>query len=278
MSEMELWFTEKQTPDMGITCKIIKTLYTTKTDYQDLAIIETKQFDRMLVLDGVIQTTIKDEFCYHELISHVALFTHPNPKTVAVIGGGDGGVIREILKHKSVEKAYLIEIDNKVVEASKKYLPEISCALDDPRAEVIITDGIKFVAEHNNMFDVIIVDSTDPVGPAVGLFEDNFYKSVYNCLMEDGIFVAQTESPFFNKELISNVFKTVKSLFPITRLYTGFVPTYPSGAWTFTLGSKKYDPLETNFLEREEIETKYYNFDLHKALFALPNFVKEIIK
>ncbi|ACM60414.1 spermidine synthase [Caldicellulosiruptor bescii] len=278
MAEMELWFTEQQTPDLGFTCKITKTIYTAKTQYQDLAILETKQFGRMLVLDGAVQTTIADEFCYHELISHVPLFTHPNPKKVAVIGGGDGGVIREILKHDEVEKAYLIEIDREVIEASKKYLPEISCALDDERAEVIITDGIKFVSENKNMFDVIIVDSTDPVGPAVGLFQDSFYKAVFECLKEDGLFVAQTESPFYDQDLIKNVFHAVKSIFPITRLYLGFIPTYPSGLWSFTLGSKKYDPLEVDVSRIKRIDTKYYNPELHKALFALPTFVQEIIK
>ncbi|MEZ0536091.1 polyamine aminopropyltransferase [Caldicellulosiruptoraceae bacterium PP1] len=275
---MELWFTEKQTPDLGITCKVSRTLYTQKTEYQDLAVIDTKQFGRMLVLDGTVQTTVEDEFCYHELISHVALFTHPNPEYVAVIGGGDGGVIREILKHNSVKKAYLIEIDKYVVEASKKYFPEISVALDDPRSEVIITDGIKYVAENKNKFDVVIVDSTDPVGPAVGLFQEEFYRSIFECLKDDGIFVAQTESPFFNKDLIRSVFSTVKGIFPITRLYAGFVPTYPSGAWTFTLGSKTYDPLEVDISKIEDIPTKYYNKQVHKALFALPNFVNDIIK
>lgn len=278
MTEMELWFTEQQTPDLGFTCKVTKTIYTTKTKYQDLAILETKQFGKMLVLDGAVQTTIADEFCYHELIAHVPLFTHPNPKKVAVIGGGDGGVIREILKHDEVEKAYLIEIDQEVIEASKKYLPEISCALDDKRAEVIITDGIKFVSEHKNMFDVIIVDSTDPVGPAVGLFESNFYQAVYECLKEDGLFVAQTESPFYDQELIRNVFHSIKSIFPITRLYLGFIPTYPSGLWSFTMGSKKYDPLETDISKIKRIDTKYYNPELHKALFALPTFVQKIIE
>ncbi len=278
MAEMELWFTEQQTPDLGFTCKITKTIYTAKTKYQDLAILETKQFGRMLVLDGAVQTTIADEFCYHELIAHVPLFTHPNPKKVAVIGGGDGGVIREILKHEEVEKAYLIEIDQEVIEASKKYLPEISCALDDKRAEVIITDGIKFVSENKNMFDVIIVDSTDPVGPAVGLFETNFYQAVYECLKEDGLFVAQTESPFYDQELIRNVFHSIKSIFPITRLYLGFIPTYPSGLWSFTMGSKKYDPLEVDISKIKRIDTRYYNPELHKALFALPTFVKKIIE
>ncbi len=274
---MELWYTEKQTPNVGITCKISKTLHTEKTEYQDMAMIETEQFGRMLVLDGTVQTTIRDEFVYHEMITHVPLFTHPNPKKVLVIGGGDGGAIREILKHPTIEKAVLVEIDGSVVEVSKKFLPEISCALDDERAEVLITDGIEYVKNHKNEFDIITVDSTDPVGPAVGLFALDFYKNIYEALKEDGIFVAQTESPFYNDELIRRVFKDIKSLFSITRLYLCSIPTYPSGLWSFTMGSKKYDPLHVNTEQIPEIDTKYYSGRIHKSIFSLPKFVEELL-
>jgi spermidine synthase len=275
---MELWYTEYQTPDVGITCKTTRTLHTEKTQYQEMALIETKQFGRMLVLDGTVQTTIEDEFVYHEMITHIPLFTHANPKRALVIGRGDGGVIREILKHPSIEKAVLVEIDGRVVEVSKKYLPEISCALEDKRVEVNIADGIKYVQEHRKEFDVILVDSTDPVGPAVGLFAVDFYKSIYEALNDDGIFVAQTESPFFHKDLIRNVFKDVKSVFPIARLYTCAIPTYPSGYWSFTMGSKKYDPLKTDISRIPEIDTKYYCPEIHKAVFALPRFAAELVK
>jgi spermidine synthase len=275
---MELWYTEYQTPDVGITCKTTRTLHTEKTQYQEMALIETKQFGRMLVLDGTVQTTIEDEFVYHEMITHIPLFTHANPKRTLVIGGGDGGAIREILKHPSIEKAVLVEIDGRVVEVSKKYLPEISCALEDKRVEVNIADGIKYVQEHRKEFDVILVDSTDPVGPAVGLFAVDFYKSIYEALNDDGIFVAQTESPFFHKDLIRNVFKDVKSVFPIARLYTCAIPTYPSGYWSFTMGSKKYDPLKTDISRIPEIDTKYYCPEIHKAVFALPRFAAELVK
>lgn len=274
---MELWFTELQTPNLGITCKTMKTHHTEKTEYQDLALIETAQFGRMLVLDGMVQTTVADEFVYHEMITHVPLFTHKNPRKALVIGGGDGGAIREILKHDSIEKAVLVEIDGKVVETGRKYLPEISCALDSPRAEVQIEDGIKYVNEHKNEFDVIMVDSTEPVGPAVGLFQIDFYRSIYNALKDDGILVAQTESPFFNRDLIRKVFKDIKSLFPVTRLYTCAIPTYPSGYWSFTMGSKKYDPLETDVSAIPDIGTRYYCADVHRAAFALPVFVKQLI-
>lgn len=274
---MELWYTEYQTRNVGITCKTNKTYHTEKTKYQEIALIDTEQFGRMLVLDGTVQTTIQDEFVYHEMITHVPLFTHKNPEKVLVIGGGDGGAIREILKHPTVKKAVLVEIDGRVVEISKKYLPEISCALDDERVEVCIADGIKYVETHKNEFDVIMVDSTDPVGPAVGLFKIDFYKSIYQALKEDGIFVAQTESPFFHRDLIRDVYKDVKSLFSVTRLYTCAIPTYPSGYWSFTIGSKKYDPLETDTSSIHCIETRYYCPEIHKAAFALPKFVADIL-
>jgi spermidine synthase len=274
---MELWYTEKQTENTGITCKVTETLVKEKTKYQDLSIIETQQYGRMLVLDGMVQTTIEDEYVYHEMITHIPLFTHSNPKKAAVVGGGDGGAIREILKHPSVEKAYLVEIDERVVENSKKYLPEISCALSDPRCEVIIGDGIEFIKNHPNTFDVIIVDSTEPVGPAVGLFARDFYSSIYNSLKEDGIFVAQTESPFFNKDLIKRVYPSISGIFPITRLYLASIPTYPSGLWSFTLGSKKYDPLQIDENTILDIDTKYYTGAIHKSVFRLPRFVSQLL-
>ena len=275
---MDLWFTEYQTPSLGITCKTKKTYHTEKTEYQEMALIETEQFGRMLVLDGTVQTTIADEYVYHEMITHVPLFTHKKPKKALVIGGGDGGAIREIIKHPTIEKAVLVEIDGRVVEVSKQYLPEISCALDDKRVTVEIADGIKYVSGHKGEFDVITVDSTDPVGPAVGLFALDFYKSIYEALTDDGIFVAQTESPFFHKELIRKVYKDISSLFPVARLYTCAIPTYPSGFWSFTMGSKKYDPLDTDISRIPSIDTKYYCPAIHKACFALPRFAEELLK
>ncbi|GAV24886.1 spermidine synthase [Carboxydothermus islandicus] len=277
---MELWFTEKQTPNVGITCKITKTLHTETTPFQELAVIETLQFGRMLVLDGMVQTTIADEFVYHEMIAHVALNTHPNPEKVMVIGGGDGGTIREIVKHPKVKKAVLVEIDERVIEVSKQYLPEIAAALmGNPKVEVRVEDGIKHVKEHKGEYDVIIIDSTEPVGPAVELFSEDFYKNVYESLKEDGIMVAQTESPFFNRDIIKNSFTRIGKNFPITRLYFATVPTYPSGVWTFTLGSKKFDPLA---VKKEDIfvdpSNKYYNAEVHFGAFMLPNFIAEIIK
>lgn len=276
---MELWYTEKQTEEFGITAKISETLYTEKTEFQQLDIIQTNQFGRMLVLDGCVMTTDVDEFVYHEMITHVALNTHPNPKKVLVVGGGDGGAIREIVKHASVEKAVLAEIDGGVIEHSKTYFPQIACELTgNPRVDVQVIDGIKHIHDHKGEYDVIIIDSTDPVGPAVGLFEKGFYQGIYDALKPDGILVAQTESPWFHKELITRVFKDLKSIFPITRLFTASIPTYPSGLWSFTIASKQHDPLEVDASKIKDLNTKYYSAEIHHSVFKLPNFVADLVR
>ncbi|WML35782.1 polyamine aminopropyltransferase [Clostridium sp. OS1-26] len=275
---MDMWLKEGQIEDAAMTYKIKETLVTKKTEYQDLAIVDTYALGRMLVLDGIVQTTIKDEYVYHEMISHIPLFTHPNPKKVLVVGGGDGGAIREVLKHPSVDKAVLCEIDKNVVDECKRFLPEISCALEDPRCEVFIGDGIKYVHEHKNEFDVVIVDSTDPFGAAEGLFGGSFYKEIFECLTEDGIFIAQTETPFYLPDVVKRVYEDAKAVFPITKLFMAGIPTYPSGFWSFTVGSKKYDPETIDLSNTIDIETKYYTKKLHNACFVLPKFVEDLTK
>lgn len=275
---MELWYTEKQTGNYGITAKITETLVQEQTEFQNLVIIDTVEFGRMLVLDGMVMTTIKDEFVYHEMVVHPAMVTHPAPKHVLVVGGGDGGAIREVLKHPQVEKAVLVEIDGKVVEYSKQYLPEIAGELDNPRVEVIINDGYMHIHENKNKYDVIMVDSTEPVGPAVHLFEKGFYQGIYDALKDDGIFVAQTDNPWFKGDLIRQVHRDVKEIFPLVRVYQANIPTYPSGMWTFTMGSKKYDPLQVDPAAIPTFATKYYTADLHKAAFVLPKFVADLLE
>lgn len=273
---MSIWFTEKQTANFGITAKINQTLAAVKTDYQDLKMLETEEWGNMLVLDDMVMTTENDEFVYHEMVAHVPLFTHPNPKKVLVVGGGDGGAIREVLKHESVEKATLVDIDGAVIEYSKKYLPSIAGALDDKRVAVKIDDGFMYIAKSEREFDVILVDSTEPVGPAVNLFTQGFYAGISKALKDDGIFVAQTDNPWFKADLIRQVFHDVKEIFPVTKLYTANIPTYPSGLWTFTMGSKIHDPLKVKEERFTAIATKYYTPEIHFASFALPRFVKEL--
>jgi spermidine synthase len=275
---MDMWLKEMQIENAAMTYKVKETLVRKKTEFQDLAILDTYEFGRMLVLDGIVQTTVKDEFVYHEMISHIPLFTHKKPERVLVVGGGDGGVIREILKHPVVKEAVLCEIDGAVIEECKKYLPEISCALSDPRCTVIVGDGIKYVKENKNAFDIVIVDSTDPFSIAEGLFGGNFYKDIHEALKEDGIFIAQTETPFFLPDTVKKVFNDAKEIFPITRLFMAAIPTYPGGYWSFTIGSKKYDPLEADVKKIQGFETRYYTPELHKACFVLPKYIKDIIE
>lgn len=276
--DIGLWFTEQQTKDMRISVRVKQILHREETPFQSLAVLDTDQFGRMLVLDNIIQTNIADEFVYHEMITHVALNTHAAPKKVLVIGGGDGGAVREIIKHQSVEKAVHCEIDGAVIEASRRFLPEISCALDDPRVEIIVDDGIKHVKENRDTYDVIMVDSTDPIGPAVGLFSAAFYRDIFASLKDDGIFVAQTESPFFNRDFIPGLYQDIAGIFPVTRLYLAVVPTYPGGLWTFTMGSKKHDPLKVDISKIPPLDTKYYSPAVHQACFVLPPFVKELLE
>ncbi|MBA4536594.1 polyamine aminopropyltransferase [Bacillus aquiflavi] len=275
---MSIWFTEKQTDHFGITMKINRTLHSELTPYQKLDIVETAEWGNMLILDNMVMTTQKDEFVYHEMIAHVPLFTHPKPENILVVGGGDGGVIREILKHPAVKKATLVDIDGKVIEYSKHFLPDIAGMLADERVNVKIDDGFMHIAKSENEYDVIIVDSTEPVGPAVNLFTKGFYAGIAKALKTDGLFVAQTDNPWFKADLIREVHRDVRGIFPITRLYIANIPTYPSGMWTFTIGSKKYDPLEINDNRFTDIETKYYTEELHKAAFVLPKFVADLVK
>ncbi|MBP2645099.1 MAG: speE [Firmicutes bacterium] len=277
---MELWFSEKQTPNLSMSARIKETLYMGESNYQEIAVVDTYEFGRMLVLDGVFQTSLFDEYIYHEMIAHVPLFTHPDPKRVLVIGGGDGGSMREVIRHTSVELAEMVEIDGLVVDVCKKYLPEISAALltDNPRVNLTIGDGIGHMARAENTYDVIIVDCSDPIGPGEGLFTYNFYKDVYKALKPDGLFVQQTESPFYHQQLLKRLNRDISSLFPITRTYLAHIPLYPGGTHSFTIGSKIYDPLAVDIVKIPSMNTRYYNLELHKNCFSLPNFVQNLLK
>ncbi|AYO30655.1 polyamine aminopropyltransferase [Biomaibacter acetigenes] len=272
---MELWFSEYQSKNVRFSLRIKDMLYSRKTPYQFLSVFETEEMGRIMTLDDVVQLTTRDEFVYHEMISHVPLFTHRSPEKVLVIGGGDGGTIREILKHP-VKKVHLVEIDEQVIEASKKFFPSLSLGFSDPRTSIFCEDGIEFV-KNNKGYDVIIIDSTDPLGPAVGLFSREFYKDVFSALNNDGIMVAQTESPFFYGDFLKRVYGDISSIFRFTNIYTAVIPTYPGAFWTFTMGSKSIDPTAVDPGELPDLDTKYYSRDIHKSCFVLPPFVKNII-
>lgn len=273
---MDLWITEKQTENLAISLRCKTALHREQTPYQDLLIVDTYQLGRMLLLDGCIMTTEVDEFIYHEMMAHVPLFTHPHPRRVLVVGGGDGGVVREVLKHPSVEEVVLAEIDARVIETSRQYFPTIARGLDHPRCKIMVGDGIAYVAEQERAFDVIIVDSTDPIGPAVGLFAEKFYRDVHRALTDDGLFVAQSESPFLNAAFIRDLQRRIGEIFPITTLYGCHIPTYPSGFWSIACGSKRHDPRHPVRLEERfgDLDTRYYEPALHRSAFVLPRFAR----
>lgn len=279
---MDLWYTEKHSDNVGITLKTTKTLFSGKSDYQQLDIVETLEFGRMMLLDGLVMVTERDEFIYHDMIVHPALFTHPAAKKVLVIGGGDGGSIREIMKHPEVELAVLCEIDGLVIDKSIELLPSLACDIDgsNPRVKLHVDDGLAYIREHQGEFDIILVDSTDPIGPAVGLFEEDFYHLVFSALKDDGIMIAQSESPFYHAEIQKKMYQNLRVVFPIVEMYQAFIPTYPSGFWSFAFASKQYHPLNDFDYERaaqRKFHTRYYNEELHRGAFMLPTFARENI-
>ncbi|WP_315116467.1 polyamine aminopropyltransferase [uncultured Clostridium sp.] len=280
---MELWFTEKHTEDVHFSIKVDKQIYSGKSDFQRIDVLETKEFGRALCIDGIIMLTQKDEFIYHDMIVHVPMATNPNIKNVLVIGAGDGGTVRELTRYNIIERIDMVEIDKLVVDVCKEYLPQTSCKLDDSRVNLYFEDGIKFVKKVENQYDLIIVDSTDPIGPGEGLFTREFYRDCFKALKEDGILVNQHESPYYayNANAMKRAHSRIKELFPIAKVYQAFIPTYASGHWLFGYASKKYDAskdLNEKAWNDLGLKTNYYNTELHKASFVLPNYVKDLLK
>lgn len=272
----ELWFTEEQTRDMRMSLRVDATLLHAQTPYQELAVLDTPEYGRMIVLDGAIQITERDEFCYSEMMAHVPLCAHPAPASVLIVGGGDGAVLREVLRHPCVARAVLVDIDEQVVEASRRFLPSVAASMDDPRAEVRCTDAIEYIRNAHGEFDVAIVDSTDPVDFAAGLFETPFYRDLRQALHEDGMVIAQTESPFSDASVVKGAYDALRRVFPEVRLCWGAMPTYPTGMWTYTVGSSSYDPSVP--VRSCPPGTRYYTPDVHRAAFALPAFLSELIR
>jgi spermidine synthase len=256
--------------------KIKDHLHSVRTDFQQIDVYETECFGRALVLDGVINVTEFDEFAYHEMIVHVPLHTHPAPRRVLIIGGGDGGSIREALKHPTVEEVHLCEIDREVIEACKQYMPSVAVGFDDKRVSVFCRDGAEFVKERKGYYDVIIVDSSDPWGPATVLFQQAFYQDMAGCLNDTGLIATQSESMFFDRSTIHTLLAFGQEIFAIGRYYYTLVPTYPSGTIGFFLGSKKSDPLQPRLCHIEGL--RYYNTAVHRTAFSLPPFVMQPVK
>ena len=236
---MELWFTEKHTANVYFSIKVDRQLYSGKSEFQRIDVFESKEFGRFLTLDGYIMLTEKDEFIYHEMITHVPMCVHPSAKRVLVIGGGDGGTVRELLRYPTIEHIDLVEIDELVVEVCRKYLPQTAGGLGDERVHPHFEDGLKFIRHCEDEYDLIIVDSTDPFGPGEGLFTKEFYGNCYTALKADGIMVNQHESPFYPDDAyaMQRAHKRIVESFPISKVYQAHIPTYPSGHWLFGFAS-----------------------------------------
>ena len=278
---MDFWFTEEQDEDVKFSIKVDKVLVTKQSKYQRIDIFSSNEFGKVLVLDGCLMVTEKDEYIYHEMVTHTAMATRPDIKKVLVIGGGDGGTVRELCKYDSIESIHLVEIDEDVITLCKEHLPTIASCLSHEKVTIFIEDGLPFVRKKSNEYDLIIVDSTDPFGPGESLFTKEFYGNCCNALTEKGILINQHESVFYDsyKDEARRVHYKIKSFFKHAKVFQAHIPTYPSGHWLFGFASKANDPLEfdENAWNDLGIKTKYYNTDIHKGAFYLPNSVKEAL-
>jgi spermidine synthase len=276
------WYEETLYPEWKQVVRMDKVFMQEKTGLQDLVIFENGLLGRVLGLDGVVQTTEADEYVYHEMMVHVPLISHANPEQVLIIGGGDGGILREVIRHRTVKKVVMVEIDKAVVDLSKEHLPSLSNgAFDDSRLELIIDDGAKFVKETQDRFDVIICDSTDPIGPGEVLFTQEFYGDCKNILRKGGIFVNQNGVPFLQSSEVKDTYQRRLPHFKDVGFYIAAIPSYFGGfmalGWATDEASYRHLSLEViqERLQRIDGELKYYNAEIHRACFALPNFIKQ---
>jgi spermidine synthase len=271
MKETEI--REFHTPGSGIFFRAQRRLLSEKTSFQKMEVYETASHGRVLLLDGLVQTTEKDEFFYHEMLVHPAMMSHPRPRDVLIIGGGDGGALREVLRHR-VRRAVLVEIDARVIEVCRKYFPGLAVSFGDRRTEIVVDDGNRFIRKTDRRFDVILVDSSDPVGPSAVLHRKAFYAELKRCLRPGGIIAAQAGAPLFHLEHLRKKRFFLKKLFSFALYYLGPVPTYPGGLWCYAFLSDRVDPMNRprrNFPRK----LRYYNSDVHRGAFALPEFLKE---
>ncbi|MBR4353798.1 MAG: polyamine aminopropyltransferase [Kiritimatiellae bacterium] len=279
---MELWYTDQHTDDVRFSMKASVQVASKKSAVQQIDILDTPAYGRVLVLDGGLMTTEKDEFIYHEMITHVPMAVNPNVRNVLVIGGGDGGTVRELVKYRKIESIDLVEVDKDVVLLAKKYLTFTSSKLKDKRVSVWFEEGLRYVRGKKAEYDLIIVDSSDPYGPAEGLFTREFYGTCFKALRDDGILINQHESPFYSahQRSVRDAHRHIAVEFPVSTVYQCHIPSYPSGHWLFGFASKKYHPIEDLDAARWNklgIRTRYYNTELHRGAFALPNYVKDLL-
>lgn len=279
---LDLWYSEYHCDDVRFSIKATKQLCSEQTPFQKIDFFESETYGTFFTIDGLMMVTQRDEFAYHDMITHVPMAVNPDIKRVLIIGGGDGGAAREMCRYKTVEHIDLVDIDERVVRLCQQYLPQTACALDhDPRVSMYFEDGLAFVKNApKGSYDLILVDSTDPVGPGEGLFTTEFYENCSRALSDDGILINQHESPFYDSYAheMNRAHKKIVKTFPIAKVYQFHMPTYPSGHWLFGFASKKFDPIKDFKPEKWNalgLKTKYYNTDIHCAAFALPTFVKE---
>nr|WP_319493135.1 polyamine aminopropyltransferase [uncultured Desulfobacter sp.] len=276
------WFSEvcSMWEGIAVSMKVDEVLCRKKSRFQQIDVYQTRSHGRMLVLDGIIQLTERDEFCYQEMMSHLPLFCHPNPATVLVIGGGDGGVLREIGRHENIRSIDFCEIDEEVIEVSKQFLPSMACGFDDPRVTVHIKDGAAFVREHPECYDVIIVDSSDPVGPGEVLFENQFYEDLKRSLKPGGLIATQGESIFLHPDWVEKLVDITRSLFPVHAYANIVVPTYTGGHISVCLGSLGPGLTEPARLVPQTLQgqLKYYSPAVHRAAFVLPYFAEKMLR
>ncbi len=280
---MEMWFSELHTSNVKLSMRIEKQLFSGNSDCQRIDVMESVEFGKFLALDGEILFSEKDEFIYDEMVTHVPMAVHPNVRDVLIIGGGDGGVAKELIQYDSIEKVDVVEPDEMLVEVCKEHFPELTSGLEDERVNVYYQDGLRFLRSKTEEYDLIINDATDPFGHTEGLFTKEFYGSCYKALREDGIMVYQHGSPFYDEdktECMKMHRKAFKS-FPISRVYQAHIPTCSSGYWLFGFASKKYHPLRDLKVEewkKRKINTRYYTTNLHSGAFMLPKYVEEMLE
>jgi spermidine synthase len=265
-------------PHISVHLECKGVLHSSRSSFQKIEVVESLDFGKMLVLDGVINLTERDEFVYHEMLVHVPLFSHPDPSEILIVGGGDGGTAREVIKHEGISSIQQVEIDKEVIAISKKYFPSLSSSLDHPKVDVLLSNAIQYVREIEKKFDIILIDSTDPViDQSEGLFTVPFYKDCCNALTEQGILAAQIGDIFFEKELVADVFNRLKEVFPIVRIFRAPVPSYTMVPYSFAFCSKAIRPEMESGLSRfsKIFQTRYYNEQIHKAAFALPEHLRE---
>jgi len=274
----QTWFTEYHTDGIGMTFRVKEHLVRRQSPYQLIEIFDTVEYGKLLTLDGLVMITDRDEHVYHEMMTHVPLLMHPNPKKVLVVGGGDGGCLREIIKHECVEKAVEVEIDGDVVELCKEHFPAVASAYSHPKVELVVQDAIEYLRSVRGEFDIAIIDGSDPVGPAVGLFERSFFQDIADALKPGGIMSCQIGSPLYSLDRIETTLKHWRAVFADARLYLAQIPTYPSGVWGLGVASKNVNgtletPDRVRFLTFAD-SLKYYNLDIHEGAFRLPEEVK----